>query len=104
MLGDCQTIDLLPIAVLGWLAIGLAGLFLQRLPKLITRGLIPLGATISVAVAGLALISMTGAEQTRHLPLGLPDLPFHLRLDALSAFFLFLLGAASAGISIYTAG
>ena len=27
------------------------------------------------------------------LPLGLPDLPFHLRLDALSAFFLFLLGA-----------
>ncbi len=104
MLGDCQTIDLLPIAVLGWLAIGLAGLFLQRLPKLITRGLIPLGATIGVVVAGLALISMTGAEQTRHLPLGLPDLPFHLRLDALSAFFLFLLGAASAGISIYTAG
>ena len=26
-----------------------------------------------------------------------PDLPFHLRLDALSAFFLFLLGAAAAG-------
>ena len=30
------------------------------------------------------------------LPLGLPDLPFHLRLDALSAFFLLLLGAAGA--------
>jgi hypothetical protein len=27
------------------------------------------------------------------LPLGLPDLPFHLRLDALSAFFLLLLGS-----------
>ena len=31
---------------------------------------------------------------TTVLPLGLPDLPFHLRLDALSAFFLLLLGAA----------
>jgi hypothetical protein len=29
------------------------------------------------------------------LPLGLPDLPFHLRLDSLSAFFLLLLGAAA---------
>ena len=38
------------------------------------------------------------------LPLGLPDLPFHLRLDALSGFFLLLLGAAGAGISIFAAG
>ena len=38
------------------------------------------------------------------LPLGLPDLPFHLRLDALSAFFLLLLGATSAAVSIYSAG
>src|SRR5262249_52859074 len=38
------------------------------------------------------------------LPLGLPDLPFHLRLDSLSAFFLLLLGVASAAISLYAAG
>ena len=38
------------------------------------------------------------------LPFGLPDLPFHLRLDALSGFFLLLLGAAGAGISIFAAG
>ena len=31
------------------------------------------------------------------MPLGLPDLPFHLRLDSLSAFFLLLLGAAARG-------
>ena len=35
---------------------------------------------------------------------GLPDLPFHVRLDALSAFFLLLLGLVSAGISVYCAG
>ena len=38
------------------------------------------------------------------LPLGLPDLPFHLRLDALSAFFLLLLGAVAAAVSLYSAG
>ena len=44
-------------------------------------------------VAGCAI----GAPpSTTVLPLGLPDLPFHLRVDALSAFFLLLLGAAGA--------
>ncbi len=38
------------------------------------------------------------------LPLGLPDLPFHLRLDSLSAFFLLLLGATSAAISLFSSG
>ena len=38
------------------------------------------------------------------LPIGLPDLPVHLRLDGLSRVFLVLLGAASAGISIFAAG
>jgi hydrogenase-4 component B len=35
------------------------------------------------------------------LPIGLPGLPFHLRLDSLSAFFLMVIGAASAGISAF---
>jgi formate hydrogenlyase subunit 3/multisubunit Na+/H+ antiporter MnhD subunit len=38
------------------------------------------------------------------LPIGLPDLPFHLRLDALSAFFLILLGGATFGVTIYAGG
>ena len=38
------------------------------------------------------------------LPLGLPELPFHLRLDALSSFFLLLLGLSGAGISTFAAG
>ena len=47
---------------------------------------------------------MFAAPEVAVLPLGLPDLPFHLRLDALSAFFLLLLGAASAGVSVFAAG
>jgi formate hydrogenlyase subunit 3/multisubunit Na+/H+ antiporter MnhD subunit len=38
------------------------------------------------------------------LPLGLPDLPFHLRLDALSAFFLVVIGAAGFAVSLFSAG
>src|SRR5207249_1916865 len=38
------------------------------------------------------------------LPLGLPDLPFHVRMDPLAGFFLMLLGSVSAGISVYAAG
>ena len=38
------------------------------------------------------------------LGIGLPDLPVHLRRDALTSLFLFLLGGASAGISIFAAG
>jgi formate hydrogenlyase subunit 3/multisubunit Na+/H+ antiporter MnhD subunit len=38
------------------------------------------------------------------LPAGLPDLPFHVRIDALSGFFLLLLGGVSFGISLFAAG
>ncbi len=49
-------------------------------------------------------MAMASPPQATILPLGLPDLPFHLRLDSLSAFFLFLLGATGTAISLYSAG
>jgi formate hydrogenlyase subunit 3/multisubunit Na+/H+ antiporter MnhD subunit len=59
---------------------------------------------VGLGLAAVALSSIGDAVQGLVLPLGLPDLPFHLRLDALSSFFLLLLGAASAGISVFSAG
>ena len=56
------------------------------------------------AVAYLAATSLTVPVERLVLPIGLPDLPVHLRLDGLSAAFLFLLGAAASGISIFAAG
>jgi formate hydrogenlyase subunit 3/multisubunit Na+/H+ antiporter MnhD subunit len=90
--------------VLFWLAIGVVAVFRPNHPRAVTRLLYPLGAIagIALAVVGLAAIGLPPAQLV--LPLGLPDLPFHLRLDALSAFFLLLLGATSAGISCYSAG
>lgn len=99
---------LLPIDVtLGvivyWLLLGLAGLLLQN-TRAITQFVFPAGAVGSLILAAAALGSLGGAVNVAVLPLGLPDLPFHLRLDSLSAFFLLLLGAASIGISLYSAG
>jgi formate hydrogenlyase subunit 3/multisubunit Na+/H+ antiporter MnhD subunit len=97
-------LDWILITALGWLVIGLIGVSFPRKLTLISRVLFPLGAVLGLVLALLALSGMVASPQVRILPLGLPDLPFHLRLDALSGFFLFLLGATGAGISIYTAG
>ncbi len=97
-------LDWVLITALGWLAIGLVGVSFPRRLTLISRVLFPLGAIFGLVLALLALSGMVAGTQVRILPLGLPDLPFHVRLDALSGFFLFLLGATAAGISIYTAG
>ncbi len=47
---------------------------------------------------------MFGGAEVAVLPIGLPTLPFHLRLDSLSAFFLMVIGATSAGVSAFAAG
>src|SRR5947207_724385 len=98
------TLDLALLLAAAWLALGFAGLAAPRSTALATRALFPAGALVGLALAGVALQALFEAPQMRILPLGLPDLPFHARLDALSAFFLLLLGAVSAGISVFASG
>jgi len=89
---------------LAWLGLGLLGLLRLHSVSFVGRVLFPLGALGGVALAALSLLALSAPAASLVLPLGLPELPFHLRLDALSAFFLLLLGAASAGISVFAAG
>mgnify|MGYP003594721659 CR=1 FL=1 len=103
-MSELRLLDGILIAALSWLLIGVAGVAFPRRFTFISRFLYQLGALVGLLLALQALSAMMAAPQLRILPLGLPDLPFHLRLDALSAFFLFLLGGAAAGISIYAAG
>ncbi|MDR3744606.1 MAG: hydrogenase 4 subunit B [Acidobacteriaceae bacterium] len=93
------------LLICAWGGIGLAGMLRQR-SLLVVRVLFPLGSLTCLLVAILAGVFLASgqASQAMVLPLGLPDLPFHLRLDALSAFFLLILGVAGAGISIFSAG
>ena len=89
-----------------WLVLGLLGWFRPHSIRYVARVLFPIGAVACLGVAVLAgLFLATGQKpEMLILPLGLPDLPFHIRLDALSSFFLLLLGLAGTGISTFAAG
>jgi formate hydrogenlyase subunit 3/multisubunit Na+/H+ antiporter MnhD subunit len=84
--------------MMGWLR--------PRSIRFVARVLFPVGALVCVAVAVVAGVFLATGQvpETIVLPLGLPDLPFHTRLDPLSAFFLLVLGLAGTGISTFAAG
>ncbi|HVS75939.1 MAG TPA: hydrogenase 4 subunit B, partial [Steroidobacteraceae bacterium] len=93
------------VLMAAWLTVGLAGLASPRSVRYAGRVLFAVGALVGLALAAVAACSLvSGVTETRVLPIGLPDLPFHLRLDALSGVFLLLLGATAAGVSLFSAG
>lgn len=87
-----------------WGLTGLAGLLRPANFTFVARILFPIGALAGVALALVAATSVTAVPERVTLAVGLPDLPMHLRRDSLSSAFLFLLGAAAAGISMFAAG
>jgi len=88
----------------GWLLVGVLGLLALRKLGWVAKVLFPAGGAIALALFAVALAAMFAAPQTAVLPLGLPGLPFHFRLDPLAAFFLMVIGATSAGVSAFAAG
>ncbi|MBF0292048.1 MAG: hydrogenase 4 subunit B [Nitrospinae bacterium] len=56
-----------------------------------------------IALAG-GIGALYSPEQTLVIPMGLPDLPFNLRLDGLSGFFIITIAGLGAIVSIYSAG
>lgn len=97
-------LDWVLVVVAGWLLIGVLGIVALRRFRLVAVVLFPLGALFSVLLLGVALSAAFADPEVAILPLGLPQLPFHLRLDSLSAFFLALIGGVSAGVSVFAAG
>jgi hydrogenase-4 component B len=97
-------LDYILIVIAGWLLIGACGLLVIRRTALVARLLFPLGAVLGIVLGITGLVSTFAVPQTAVLPIGLPDLPFHLRLDALSSYFLFVFGIVSTGVSIFSAG
>jgi hydrogenase-4 component B len=87
-----------------WIAIAAAGLLRARDVRYAGRVLFAIGSLGGAALLVVAVRSIGNPVEEAVLPLGLPDLPFHVRLDPLAAFFLALIGAGSTGISIYSAG
>lgn len=60
-------------------------------------------ASLMSLAAGVMSV-WNGAAERVVLPMGLPDLPFHLRLDPLAGFFLTVIGLLSFFVSVYSAG
>jgi hydrogenase-4 component B len=98
------SLELIIGVVLYWLLIGCAGLLRLHSLRFVSRVLLPMGAAGGLVLLVAGIGGMPGASQAMVLPLGLPDLPFHVRLDPLSAFFVALLGAAAMGISLFSSG
>jgi formate hydrogenlyase subunit 3/multisubunit Na+/H+ antiporter MnhD subunit len=102
-----MSVTLLAVALAlaaAWLVIGAIGVFTPHALRFVAKVLYPCGAVVGLALAATALAAIGQPPDEIVLPLGLPDLPFHFRLDALAAFFLLLLGAVAAGVSVFAAG
>ncbi len=97
-------LDWVLLVVVAWLLIGVVGVVALRRFRFVAIVLFPVGALFSLLLMGVAMSATFGAVEVAVLPLGLPQLPFHLRLDSLSAFFLMLIGGVSAGVSVFAAG
>ncbi|CAN7714139.1 MULTISPECIES: hydrogenase 4 subunit B [unclassified Variovorax] len=97
-------LDWILVVTMAWLLVGAAGIFALHRFSLVSQVLFPVGALFGLVLFGLAIDALLGAPEVAVLPIGLPALPFHLRLDSLSAYFLMVIGGASAGISTFAAG
>ncbi len=100
----CLTLLLLLVAA--WIALGLIGLLRPHSVRFVAHVVFPLGSITCLAFGALAALFLVSGHlaEVMTLPLGLPNLPFHIRLDPLSGFFLLLLGLVAAGISTFAAG
>ena len=92
------------VLITTWIVIGAAGLLRPGSIAYVGKVLFPLGALTGLALAIVAASSLGLPAEQETLLIGLPDLPFHVRLDPLSRVFLVLLGGAAAGVSIFAAG
>ncbi len=97
-------LDWVLLVVVGWLLIGLLGVVALRRFRFVATVLFPLGAVFSLLLLGVGLSAVLSGPEVAVLPIGLPQLPFHLRLDSLSAFFLIVIGGVAAGVSAFAAG
>jgi formate hydrogenlyase subunit 3/multisubunit Na+/H+ antiporter MnhD subunit len=67
-------------------------------------GVALLASTVALGVAGAELIADAGSAHTIELPVGLPWLGAHFRLDALGALFLVVVNLGSLTASLYGLG
>ncbi|MGQ9659887.1 MAG: hydrogenase 4 subunit B [Thermochromatium sp.] len=95
-------LSLAALAVLLALAASGVSLLACREPRLLRRVTMPLTGLAGMAAltAGLWVL-LVGGDQSATLPLGLPWLPWHVRLDPLAGVFFVLIGLVTGAIALY---
>jgi len=95
-------LDFVYLALISSLASALVSVGADRQPALLRYanfGLLAVSGASAVIAGCWALVGST--HLTAQLPLGLPWLPWHLRLDALSGLFLAIVGLLVFAVSLY---
>ncbi|MBI5073806.1 MAG: hydrogenase 4 subunit B [Nitrospirae bacterium] len=92
-------------AVLLLLGSAVLAMFLGRFQRLLVAVSFTLASAASLLAlaAGVWAVNSNSISQAM-MAMGLPDLPFHLRLDPLAGFFLTIVSALSFIVSIYSLG
>lgn len=79
--------------------------FAGRIPRLLRTVAMPLFGLAGLAATAAGLIALTQhGVITAELPLGLPWLPWQIRLDALAGFFLVVIGIVTFAVGLYGPG
>jgi formate hydrogenlyase subunit 3/multisubunit Na+/H+ antiporter MnhD subunit len=79
--------------------------FLRNSQRLLINACFTISSVASVlAIAGGVWSVFSGITNQMVLPLGLPALPFHLRIDPLAGFFITVISLLSLYVSIYSIG
>jgi len=99
-----QPVETVVTLAVVWIGLGVAGLAFVRAPRFITHFIFPCGALVALLLAITGLGAIGAPPSVAILPAGLLDLPFHVRVDALSGFFLMLLGGVAFGTSLFSTG
>jgi hydrogenase-4 component B len=100
----------MPVAVILWCAVALLAVGVLSVPlgRMADFYRITYGASLAACaialVAGLTALVAGGAPSDLALPLGIPWIGAHFRVDALSAFFLVVVDIGGAAASLYALG
>lgn len=89
-------------AVVLALASSVASMWTARVPWLMRALVMPVLALAGASAAAAGLVALwDGGTVTVELPLGLPWLPWQVRLDGLAGFFLVVIGIVTLAVGVY---
>src|SRR3990172_701342 len=97
--------ELVSASIIVFLCISLvSALFANRQSILVKLSSALSAAACLVAASGGFLSVLAGSTEAMVLPIGLPDMPFYMRLDPVAGFFVSIVGLLGFFVSVYSIG